>query len=68
MMTITEAQKELDGLHKQIDIIHAKHSTYAGMCSYGYHCYQIEQRPFRERADKLYSAINKAKDTIQIEI
>ena len=67
-MTITEAQKELDELHKQIDTIRDKHSTYAGMCSYGWHCYQIEQKPLQERASKLYSAINKAQDIIQIEL
>ena len=66
-VTITEAQKELDELHKQIDIIHDKHSGYGGMCSYGWHCYLKEQKPFREQANKLYLAIEKAKDTIQIE-
>ena len=67
-MTITEAQKELDELHKQIDTIHDKHSTYAGICSYGYYCYQNETKLLRERVSKLVLAIIKAKDTTKIGI
>ena len=67
-MTITEAQKELDELHKQIDIIHDKHSTYAGICSYGFSCYQDETKLLRKRVGELVMAIVKAKDTIQIEM